>query len=87
MLFKGTSKMGYCIIRPAADVTARKMNFRLCAPAILKLWCNVQKFVSEHVTSGTVRDRSGVEALRARRSSRKDGAFPEKKKKNSPRLD
>lgn len=30
--------------------------------------------MSEHVTSGTVRDRSDVEALRVRRSSRKDGA-------------
>lgn len=37
--------------------------------------------MSEHVTSGTVRDRSGVETLRVRRSSRKDGASPEKKKK------
>lgn len=30
--------------------------------------------MSEHVTPGTVRDRSDVEALRVRRSSRKDGA-------------
>lgn len=80
----------YRLIKLSA-VTARKTNFLFCAPAILKLWCNVQKFVSEHVTSGTVRDRTGVEALRVRvrvRSSRKDGASPEKKKKKKPtRLD
>lgn len=46
------------IIWPAADVTVRKMKFLWSDLAILKLWCNGQKLVSEHVTSGTERERS-----------------------------
>lgn len=40
----------------------------------------------EHVTSATVRDRSGVVGLRVRRSSRKDGASPEEEEEGKKRM-